>query len=118
VSGWRGFAVWFWGRPVLRPFVIETQIRELPLPKSRYVVEVTPPQLLYRCTDASWNSRITHRQPFRCFSKPVENSGIRRRKSRRGCWMRDLNTSGLERTHISFVANQLTRERPQALAML
>jgi hypothetical protein len=55
VSGWTGFAVWFWGRPVLRSLVIETQIRELSLPKSRYVVEVTPPQLLYCCIDASWN---------------------------------------------------------------
>jgi hypothetical protein len=55
MSGWRGFAVWFWGRPVLRSLAIETQVRELTLPKSRYVVEVTPQQLLYRCTDASWN---------------------------------------------------------------
>jgi hypothetical protein len=55
VSDWKGFAVWFWGRPVLRSLVIETQIRELALPKSRYVVEVTPPWSLYRCTDASWN---------------------------------------------------------------
>ncbi len=30
--------------------MIETQIRELTLPKCRYVVEGNPPQLLYRCT--------------------------------------------------------------------
>ncbi len=29
--------------------MIETQIRELTLPKSRYVVEVTPQLMLYRC---------------------------------------------------------------------
>jgi len=29
--------------------MIETQIKELPLSKSRYVVEVAPPRLLYRC---------------------------------------------------------------------
>jgi hypothetical protein len=48
VSGGGALQFGFWGRPVLRSLVIETQIKELTLPKSRYVIEVTPPHMLYR----------------------------------------------------------------------